>query len=49
MLKFFVALNTFNGSFGRKVTDAFPSNHFYSKESQQIGKVHRNAATLYAE
>lgn len=48
-LKSYSALNQFNGSFGRKVTDAFPNNHFYSKESEQIGKVHRNTDTLYAE
>ena len=28
-----IALNRFNDSFGRKVTDSFPSNHFYNKES----------------
>lgn len=31
------------------MTDAFPNNHFYGKESETIGKVHRGTDALYAD
>jgi hypothetical protein len=45
----YLALSSFNGAFGRKVTDAFPSNHFYSRDSLKIGQVHKQAADLFGE
>ncbi len=48
-LKSYTALNMFNQNFGKRVSDAFPSSHFYYKDCEKIGKIHEQAAVLYAD
>jgi len=48
-LKSYSNLQQFNTSFGKKVEEAFPTEHHFSKEAKQIGSAHRNAQAIYTE